>query len=113
LRNNQLFARELVLELYGATGCQHAQRIVQVQAHGHVARSSADVERRADDRWCEDTQCGFPGQLNTHAPKIDRERNGVLCEQNRELSWAADVHHTPGEDLHPCRSRMHGDDAAV
>ena len=40
-----------MLQLNRAAGREHAERIVQVEPHGHVARAAGNIHRRADDAW--------------------------------------------------------------
>src|SRR5271154_3422343 len=102
-----------MFQLDCAARCQHAQRIVQAQAHGHIARSAADVNRRADDRRRENPQRRFRRQFHAHASEIQRQGDCIARQEHCKFCRTADFHLSARVQGHHRLARMHRHYAAV
>ena len=91
LRHDQFFARELMLELKRAAGREHAERVVQVEPHGDIARRAANINRRRNDARREDPQLRSGGKFDADAPEIQRDRDGSARLQHREFRRTANI----------------------
>jgi hypothetical protein len=113
LRHDETLSGELMLEAKRAARRDDAERIVQVESDGEIARGASNVDGSGNNRRSENAKLGGRGKLNAHAAEIQCERNRRAGLKDGEFRGAANVDFAAAEKRHARFSGVDRNDAAI